>query len=184
MDSINHVKENLVLYRARTFEDCIHWARIQFEEFFSNTIKQLLFNFPIDTLTSSGTPFWSGSKKPPQPIEFDPNDHTHMMFVVAAANLRAYTFGLHVWHFLFFSSILWISLFIFALSHLSHFVFLWELVPKGSKNEELFHRVLTTSEITPFVPRQGVKIAITEAEAEECLSHLSLSKIGVPPKKK
>jgi hypothetical protein len=57
-------------------------------------MKQLLHNFPLDFIDSSGTPFWSAGKRPPNPIEFDPNNELHLDFVVAAAFLRAYTLGI------------------------------------------------------------------------------------------
>ena len=49
-------------------EECIVWARLRFEELYNNSIQQLLHNFPLDMLTSSGAPFWSGPKRPPTPL--------------------------------------------------------------------------------------------------------------------
>jgi ubiquitin-activating enzyme E1 len=77
-----------------TFEECITWACLRFQELFSSNIKQLLFNFPKDSITSSGTPFWSGPKRAPNPIEFDADNEVHMNFVWAAAHLRAFVYGL------------------------------------------------------------------------------------------
>ena len=34
--------------RPAAFSDCVVWARLKFEELFTNNIKQLLFNFPLD----------------------------------------------------------------------------------------------------------------------------------------
>ncbi len=64
----------LVVERPLSFEACVTWARLRFEEFFSNNIKQLLFNFPRDALTSTGAPFWSGPKRAPSPLQFDPEN--------------------------------------------------------------------------------------------------------------
>lgn len=88
------IKKCLVSERPVDFADCVRWARLQFQENYVNTIKQLLYNFPPDQLTSSGQPFWSGPKRCPHPLEFDPRDKTHMDYVVAAANLRAFMFGI------------------------------------------------------------------------------------------
>ncbi|KAJ7390879.1 E1 ubiquitin-activating protein [Desmophyllum pertusum] len=88
------IKKCLFDERPREFADCVSWARIQFQENYHNTICQLLFNFPPDQLTSSGQPFWSGPKRCPHPLDFDPCEQTHMDYVVAAANLRAYMFGI------------------------------------------------------------------------------------------
>merc|ERR1712137_532245 len=93
-EMVSGIHSYLVKERAISFEDCIRWSRLRFEEFFNNSIKQLLFNFPHDLITSSGTPFWSGAKKAPNPIEFDPDNQLHMNFIIAAATLRAVSSGL------------------------------------------------------------------------------------------
>lgn len=111
---------NLESDRPRSMDECVTWARMRFEEFFNNTIQQvcltalragarngvrtltparpltaqLLFNFPADMVTSSGTPFWSGTKRTPTPAIFSGSDPTHLDFVIAAANLRATMYGL------------------------------------------------------------------------------------------
>jgi len=66
-----------------------------FEDLYNNSIQQLLFNFPKDSVTSSGQPFWSGPKRAPTPIIFDMNDPLHMDFIIAAANLHAFNYGLN-----------------------------------------------------------------------------------------
>lgn len=94
LDILKSVHSSLVGDRPQSFDDCIKWARLRFEEFFNNNIKQLLFNFPPDMITSSGTPFWSGPKKAPHPVDFNENETLHMDFIVATACLRADNFGI------------------------------------------------------------------------------------------
>lgn len=48
----------------------------------------------MDSVTSSGNPFWSGAKRPPTPLVFDASDSLHMDFVKAAAVLRAANYGI------------------------------------------------------------------------------------------
>lgn len=89
--------ENISNYlnkRPYTFDDCIKWARLEFENKFNREIKQLLFNFPPDSKTSNGAPFWSGPKRAPKPLEFDINNKDHFDFVVGGANLLAFIYGL------------------------------------------------------------------------------------------
>lgn len=93
-ETLHAVKRCLLDQRPRSFDDCVAWARLQFEEHFHNQIAQLLFNFPADQLTSSGAPFWSPPKRCPEPIAFDSSIQLHVDFVMAAANLRAAVFGL------------------------------------------------------------------------------------------
>ncbi|XP_037069902.1 ubiquitin-like modifier-activating enzyme 1 isoform X3 [Pollicipes pollicipes] len=94
LDTLDAVKRCLVDERPRSFEDCVAWARCHFQEQFSNQIRQLLFNFPADQVTSSGTPFWSPPKRCPHPIEFDAGNALHVDYVLAAANLKAAVYGL------------------------------------------------------------------------------------------
>ncbi|KAG2531635.1 hypothetical protein JM16_000715 [Phytophthora kernoviae] len=94
VETLERLKNSLVDDRPMSFEDCISWARFKFEDLFSNQIKQLLYNFPLDQVTTTGTPFWSGPKRPPTPITFDLKDPLHMDFVVAVANSRAKNYGL------------------------------------------------------------------------------------------
>ncbi len=49
--------------------------------------------FPEDAKDKDGQPFWSGPKRYPSPQSFDSSDPLHVKFVVAAANLIAYTIG-------------------------------------------------------------------------------------------
>jgi ubiquitin-activating enzyme E1 len=89
LETLQRLKESLVSQKPKNIIDCIIWSRHAFEDLFSNRIKQLLHNFPLDRLTSTGTPFWSGSKKPPMPIDFDINDPLHADFILSVANMRA-----------------------------------------------------------------------------------------------
>uniref|UniRef100_A0A7S2S539 Ubiquitin-activating enzyme E1 C-terminal domain-containing protein n=1 Tax=Mucochytrium quahogii TaxID=96639 RepID=A0A7S2S539_9STRA len=94
VETLSALKSSLVTEKPRSFEECIEWARLQFEEKFSNSIKQLLFNFPAGMVTTTGAPFWSGTKRQPTPIEFSMDDSEHMAFIIAAANIRAFNYNL------------------------------------------------------------------------------------------
>ncbi|KXS17786.1 ubiquitin-activating enzyme E1 [Gonapodya prolifera JEL478] len=93
-ETLDQVHSFLVAQKALSFADCVTWARFKFEEYFNNTIQQLLFNFPKDAVTSSGTPFWSGPKRAPDAIKFDVENPLHLEFIIAAANLHAFNYGL------------------------------------------------------------------------------------------
>ncbi|KAL2130625.1 hypothetical protein VTI74DRAFT_6152 [Chaetomium olivicolor] len=82
--------------RALTFEDCVQWARMLFEKQYNNAIQQLLYNFPKDAVSSTGTPFWSGPKRAPDPLKFDPENPTHFSFIEAATNLHAFNYNINV----------------------------------------------------------------------------------------
>lgn len=93
--TLETLRDFLVTEKPLSFEDCIAWARYQFEKQYSNTIQQLLYNFPKDSKTSTGQPFWSGPKRAPDPLKFDPNDETHFMFVEAGARLHAFNYNIN-----------------------------------------------------------------------------------------
>ncbi|XP_076893959.1 ubiquitin-activating enzyme E1 2-like isoform X1 [Bidens hawaiensis] len=95
-DNLERVLECLDKERCETFQDCIAWARLKFEDYFSNRMKQLIYTFPEDALTSTGAPFWSAPKRFPHPLEFSVSDPTHLNFVLAGSILRAETFGIPV----------------------------------------------------------------------------------------
>ncbi|VDL98153.1 unnamed protein product [Schistocephalus solidus] len=93
-ETLETLKANLVTSRPKHFDDCIVWARNLWQEFYTNSISQLLFNFPADHKTTTGTPFWSGTKRCPHPLNFDVHNPTHLAFIVAAANIRAFMYSL------------------------------------------------------------------------------------------
>ncbi|GAA5909138.1 E1 ubiquitin-activating protein UBA1 [Sporobolomyces salmoneus] len=88
------IRSYLVENKPLGFDECIVWARQQFETEYGNEIKQLLYSLPKDLVTKEGTPFWSGPKRAPEPLKFDYNEPAHMEFIVAAANLHAFNYGL------------------------------------------------------------------------------------------
>lgn len=90
--TLETLQEFLVSSKPETFDDCIEWARLQFEKHFNNAIQQLLYNFPKDSKTSSGQPFWSGPKRAPDALAFDINNESHYNFVLAGANLHAFNY--------------------------------------------------------------------------------------------
>ncbi|XP_053172393.1 ubiquitin-like modifier-activating enzyme 1 [Scomber japonicus] len=80
--------------RPTSWEDCVNWARCKWETLYNNDVRQLLHCFPPEQVTAAGLPFWSGSKRCPHPLTFDPNNTTHLDYVVAAANLYGQIYGI------------------------------------------------------------------------------------------
>jgi ubiquitin-activating enzyme E1 len=66
---------------VKSFEECVAWARLHFQEYFHNRVAQLTFTFPEDATTSTGMPFWSAPKRFPTALNFDPKDESHASFM-------------------------------------------------------------------------------------------------------
>lgn len=135
-ETLRMIRKTLVDERPVTFEDCVVWARLTFETLFNNQIRQLLHNFPPDQVTSSGTKFWSGSKRCPKALTFDLENKcedaemfNHLDFLVAAANLRATMYGI-----------------------------------KGRTDKDYFVQTLKDVIVPDFSPSDGVKIAANDEE--------------------
>eukprot|EP00850_Spirogloea_muscicola_P006789 SM000033S12310 [mRNA] locus=s33:1758:6785:+ [translate_table: standard] len=93
-EAVGRVVDCLVTERCTSFEDCIAWARLRFEDYFASRVKQLTFTFPEDATTSTGAPFWSPPKRFPRALQFDVNDPSHLSFAAAGAILRAEMYGI------------------------------------------------------------------------------------------
>jgi ubiquitin-activating enzyme E1 len=93
--TLETLRDYLVTEKPLNFDDCIVWARMQFEKLYNNSIQQLLYNFPKDATTSTGQQFWSGPKRAPDPLKFDYNNPTHFGFVESAACLHAFNYNIN-----------------------------------------------------------------------------------------
>lgn len=143
IDTLRSLRNMLVVERPLTFEDCVKWARHQFQELFVNNIRQLLHNFPPEQLSSKGSKFWSGSKRCPHPLEFDLDkrcDEARMRnqfnFFVAASNLRAKMFGI-----------------------------------KGRTDEEYFYRLLPDIVVPEFIARDGINISVNDETHDDSIDN-------------
>lgn len=153
LQHLTTVKSYLIDEKPKDFADCIKWARLLFEDEYNYKISQLLYNFPADSQTAEGQPFWSGTKRPPQPILFDLNDSAHIDFIESAANLRAFNYQLKQ-------------------EPTQNTLLPAQKAARDSermKEREFMKSVCATIQPKPFVPQANAKIATTEAEAKEML---------------
>ncbi|XP_038718475.1 ubiquitin-activating enzyme E1 1-like isoform X2 [Tripterygium wilfordii] len=95
-DTLERVLECLDKDRCLTFQDCIAWARLRFEDYYAHRVKQLIYTFPEDAATSNGALFWSAPKRFPRPLHFSTSDPSYLHFVMAASILYAEIFGIPV----------------------------------------------------------------------------------------
>ena len=82
------------LKKSADFTKCVEIARLYFTKYFTHDIQNLLNIFPEDHKDKEGQAFWSGPKRAPHPVVYDPSDPLHSQFVTACANLLAHSLGI------------------------------------------------------------------------------------------
>jgi ubiquitin-activating enzyme E1 len=92
--ALEKLRTSFDLRKNSDFQSCIEAARKQFEYFFNFRIKNLLHLLPKDGKDKLGNLFWSGTKRLPEPVTFDPSDPLHVKFITATANLIALNFNI------------------------------------------------------------------------------------------
>lgn len=93
LKNLKIVDKYLILEKSTTYDDCIAWARHTFDYYFNYQIRDLLYTHPPDEM-ADGKPFWSGTHRQPDIIEYDPTNEMHAQFIKAAAYLRALVYGI------------------------------------------------------------------------------------------
>ncbi|KAH0472048.1 MAG: hypothetical protein KVP17_004089 [Porospora cf. gigantea B] len=89
-ERVARILELVNLAGSRSLGQVVAKAHALFHSCFNHQVLQLLYNFPLDHVTEGGQHFWSGPKRPPQPLCFDVEDKLHMDFVYATAALLCY----------------------------------------------------------------------------------------------
>ena len=72
----------------------VNAARQLFQEVFYDLITSLLKDFPEDYRHETGELFWSGRRRCPGTIEFDPEDELHLLFISSFVEIFAEAFKL------------------------------------------------------------------------------------------
>ncbi|CAI8051799.1 Ubiquitin-like modifier-activating enzyme 6 [Geodia barretti] len=75
--------------RPPDWASCMALARVKFEKYFNHKARNLLHAFPLNTKMKDGSLFWQSPKRPPTPLDFDPTNQLHLMFVASMARLYA-----------------------------------------------------------------------------------------------
>ncbi|CAM9361374.1 unnamed protein product [Bubo scandiacus] len=75
--------------QPRDWEDCVRWARRHWQSRYHDAIAQLLHTLPPEHEASPGVPFWAGNRSCPHLLTFNPDNDTHLEYILAAARLFA-----------------------------------------------------------------------------------------------
>ena len=92
--NLEDIRKLLNLKKNADYTKCIEVARHYFDEYFDHDIQNLTHTFPETHKDKDGQPFWSGPKRFPHAQAFNANDHLHVQFIQACANLIAYNLGI------------------------------------------------------------------------------------------
>ena len=84
-ENLEKAAECLLTSRCSTYEECVTWARLKFQDAFHDKIAQLVFTFPEDATTSNGSPFWSAPKRFPHALNFSTDDASNLTLIRAMA---------------------------------------------------------------------------------------------------
>ena len=82
-------------YNVSDWTKCVIWALDMFYENYNYNIKQLLHNFPKNTLTSEGNLFWSSGKRCPTPLMFDITNQLHIDYIESTVKLLCNSLSLN-----------------------------------------------------------------------------------------
>jgi ubiquitin-activating enzyme E1 len=88
--------ERLVLYRPRSFRDCLSFAYHTFHYQYHQYIQELLLQYPEDAITSYMMKFWSEERKLPSVLAYDPTDPNHQQYILLLAQLYSEMYGVEV----------------------------------------------------------------------------------------
>jgi len=76
------------------FALCVEESYETFFRLFRDPILSLVKTYPENAVDREGEPFWSGTKRFPKPLDFDPNDEIHMNFIISSSIILAVNYGL------------------------------------------------------------------------------------------
>ena len=96
IEKLNEQKKIINFILNNDFDKAIEFAVMKYNDNFDWRIQQLLYNFPPDHKNEEGKPFWSGSRKLPHNIPYDPNDELCLLFVKTYVSIIARALGLNV----------------------------------------------------------------------------------------
>ena len=96
LEKLDEEKKIINFVLNNDFDKVIEFAVKKYTDNFDWRIQQLLYNFPPDYKNEEGKPFWSGSKKLPHNIPYDPNNDLCFLFVKRYAIIISRALGLNV----------------------------------------------------------------------------------------
>lgn len=95
LESLPLLRKTIEVSQSATMEACVAMAYEVLHATFRDKILDLTSTYPADAKTKTGDPFWSGHKKFPMAMTYDPSNQTHVDFMIATTNLFASMLKIH-----------------------------------------------------------------------------------------
>ena len=96
LEILNNIKNLISIMGNNNFEQCINNGIKKFTEFFDHKICKLIDEYPENHLNKDGSKFWSGSKRFPHSIKYNPDNELSFTFVKTYSVILARTLGISI----------------------------------------------------------------------------------------
>jgi ubiquitin-activating enzyme E1 len=96
LEILNNIKNLISIMGSNNFEQCINNGIKKFTEFFDHKICKLIDEYPENHLNKDGSKFWSGSKRFPHSIKYNPDNELSFTFVKTYSVILARTLGISI----------------------------------------------------------------------------------------
>lgn len=90
LDNIKFMVNNI----PNKFSDCVRFVYNQFYSEYNHQIQILLNKFPLDYKTENNLLFWSGARRCPHVLNFDPADELTLNYIYTISNIWANIFNI------------------------------------------------------------------------------------------
>ena len=87
LEKIKLLQLYFALVKSKKLSDIINFVLTIFTINFNHKIRNLLDNFPSDHFNNDGTAFWSGQKRCPHILNFDPNEEICVDFLISVVKI-------------------------------------------------------------------------------------------------
>ena len=94
MNELYHDINDVINTMPYTYSDCITYAIDMWYKLFNHMIRDIITQYPEDSVNDMGVLFWQGTKKFPQYRDFDIENTNDYNFITSIAQLRAYTYNI------------------------------------------------------------------------------------------
>ena len=94
LDKLEIMKIHIDIIVNKDINKMCEYAVKIYTENFDHKIRQLLNTYPPDCKASNGKDFWSGSRKLPHPIQFDPNNELCLNYIIKFIQILSHSLGI------------------------------------------------------------------------------------------